>query len=151
MSLVAAIEAYLKELLRRSPQGWVEVRRKEIAEKFACVPSQVTYVLNTRFDIRHGYLVESRRGGGGCIRICRLEPASGYPGRIGRKVSRSEVLSGDFQGALRVLAEKGLLTERELALLSVVFRALETSVPVDDWSYLKLQILREIMAAGGFR
>ncbi len=148
MSLVTAIEAYIKELLRRSPRGWVEIRRKEIAEKFACVPSQVTYVLNTRFDIRHGYLVESRRGGGGCIRICRLDaaPASGSPGE-----AKVEGLRRDFRDVLQFLAEKGMLTDRELALLNTVFRALETSVSGDDWNYLKLQILREIIAAGGFR
>ncbi len=147
-SLVSAIEAYLKELLRRSPQGWVVIRRKEIAEKFACVPSQITYVLNTRFDISQGYLVESRRGGSGCIRICRLDAAA--PSRRPNAISGNGPPGRHFQGALRTLAQKGFFTERELALLNTVFRALEMSVSGDDWNYLKLQILRELMAGGGF-
>ena len=71
-SLVNEIEAYLKSLLKESPEGAIEVRRKDVAEIFNCAPSQVTYVLNTRFNVRRGYLVESRRGGGGYIRICSV-------------------------------------------------------------------------------
>ena len=47
----------------------VEIRRSEIADQFNCVPSQINYVINTRFTIQQGYVVESKRGGGGYIRI----------------------------------------------------------------------------------
>lgn len=51
----------------------VEIKRNEIADKFQCVPSQINYVINTRFTIEKGYLVESKRGGGGFIRIMRVQ------------------------------------------------------------------------------
>ncbi len=54
--------------------GFAEIQRSGLAEKFCCVPSQINYVLTTRFAPEHGYIVESRRGGGGYIRIKRVSP-----------------------------------------------------------------------------
>ena len=61
------IEKYLKSILADSEH--VEIRRSEIADLFNVVPSQINYVSKTRFTIQNGYLVESKRGGGGYIRI----------------------------------------------------------------------------------
>jgi len=58
------IENYLKQVLEMSDQDNVEIKRSEIADRFQCVPSQINYVINTRFTIERGYLVESKRGGG---------------------------------------------------------------------------------------
>ncbi|MGE4353801.1 MAG: CtsR family transcriptional regulator [Oscillospiraceae bacterium] len=58
-------------------QGCAELRRSSLAEKFSCVPSQINYVISTRFSPEHGYIVESRRGGGGYIRIRRVRPSPG--------------------------------------------------------------------------
>ncbi len=52
--------------------GHAEIRRNELAEDIGCVPSQINYVLTSRFTPEHGYIVESRRGGGGYIRITRV-------------------------------------------------------------------------------
>ena len=65
------IEEYLKAALRE--EGKIEIQRNEIAELFDCVPSQINYVINSRFTIQHGYSVESKRGGGGYIRIIQIE------------------------------------------------------------------------------
>lgn len=65
------IEAYLKSFLKENPK--IEIRRSDIAERFDCVPSQINYVINTRFTQEHGYLVESKRGGGGYIRILKIQ------------------------------------------------------------------------------
>ena len=64
------IESYLKEILADSKQ--IEIKRSEIAEQFDVVPSQINYVIKTRFNIQNGYLVESKRGGGGYIRIAQV-------------------------------------------------------------------------------
>ena len=50
----------------------LELQRSDLAERFHCVPSQINYVMSTRFSPEHGYIVESRRGGGGYIRISRV-------------------------------------------------------------------------------
>lgn len=64
------IEEYLKNVLLA--QEKVEIRRSEIADRFNCVPSQINYVINTRFTVQQGYVVESKRGGGGYIRIMKV-------------------------------------------------------------------------------
>ena len=53
--------------------GIAELQRSNLAERFSCVPSQINYVISTRFTPEHGYVVESRRGGGGYIRITRVQ------------------------------------------------------------------------------
>jgi len=68
-SLADKIEQYIKVLIERSENKEIEIQRSELAETFSCVPSQVTYVINTRFNERNGYITESRRGGKGYVRI----------------------------------------------------------------------------------
>ncbi len=65
------IESYLKSILEE--QRKIEIRRSEIADRFNCVPSQINYVIKTRFTPQRGYVVESKRGGGGYIRIVKAK------------------------------------------------------------------------------
>lgn len=67
------IEQYLKQLLEEATDDVVEIKRAHIAEKFDCAPSQLNYVIKTRFTNEHGYQIESKRGGGGYIRITKIE------------------------------------------------------------------------------
>ncbi|MCX7615368.1 MAG: CtsR family transcriptional regulator [Clostridiales bacterium] len=71
MRISDTIASFLNSLLN-DKGGIVEIQRSELAERFACVPSQINYVIETRFSPEHGFLVESRRGGGGYIRITRV-------------------------------------------------------------------------------
>jgi len=73
MSISDIIEAYLKEVLKSEGDEMIEIKRNEMANHFECVPSQINYVINTRFTLERGYLIESKRGGGGYIRIIRIE------------------------------------------------------------------------------
>lgn len=70
MKISDTIENFICELLR--PTDSVELRRNELASHFNCVPSQINYVIQTRFTTERGYIVESRRGGGGHIKITRV-------------------------------------------------------------------------------
>lgn len=65
-----SIESYLKKILERNHE--IEIRRSEMADLFDCVPSQINYVIKTRFTVPQGYKVESKRGGGGYIRIVKI-------------------------------------------------------------------------------
>ena len=65
------IAQFILDTLRQS-DGEVELQRNELAERMGCVPSQINYVIATRFSPEHGYVVQSRRGGGGYIRIARI-------------------------------------------------------------------------------
>lgn len=72
MRLSELIEEYIKSMLAESDE-FVEFGRNELAEYFNCVPSQINYVISTRFSPERGYYVESRRGGGGNIKIKRVD------------------------------------------------------------------------------
>jgi transcriptional regulator CtsR len=65
------IEAFIKQMINDT-NGSIEIQRNELANQFNCVPSQINYVIDTRFTTERGYYVESRRGGGGSIKIKRV-------------------------------------------------------------------------------
>ncbi len=65
------IEAFIKQLIE-DMDGTIEIQRNELANYFKCVPSQINYVIDTRFTTERGYYVESRRGGGGYIKIQKV-------------------------------------------------------------------------------
>jgi transcriptional regulator CtsR len=95
--LTDIIEQMIKDMIEEN-EGMVEITRGALAEKVDCVPSQITYVLSTRFTNGQGYMVESRRGGGGWIRIRRIANSnrtSNYVmhiiNGIGKSLSRHEV------------------------------------------------------------
>lgn len=75
MAMSDKIESFIMELLKDDSSQWLELGRNELAGIFNCVPSQINYVLATRFSPEKGYMVESRRGGGGYIRIRREQRA----------------------------------------------------------------------------
>ena len=70
--LTNEIERWIHQLLRETENGIVEIGRNELAQHFGCAPSQINYVLTTRFTPYKGYTIESRRGGAGYIRIVKV-------------------------------------------------------------------------------
>ena len=110
------IEAYLKKILEDSEI--IEIRRTEMAEQFQCVPSQINYVINTRFTIQRGYVVESKRGGGGYIRIEKIKISDKH--RFLEQVNElfDERLSEkDALGIIQKLYEEQIVTKKEGNLL----------------------------------
>jgi transcriptional regulator of stress and heat shock response len=71
-SLCDLIETFIKQMIIDT-NGSIEIQRNELANQFNCVPSQINYVISTRFTTDRGYYVESRRGGGGHVRIKRID------------------------------------------------------------------------------
>ena len=72
MRISDIIAGFIDEMINETG-GSAELQRAELASRFNCVPSQINYVISTRFSPEHGYIVESRRGGGGFIRISRVD------------------------------------------------------------------------------
>ncbi len=77
MRMSDAITAYIMNMLESDANECIELKRNELAGEIGCVPSQINYVLSSRFTPEQGYIVESRRGGGGYIRIRRVQFQSG--------------------------------------------------------------------------
>ena len=112
MRLSDTIESFIKELLSQD-ETEVELKRNELAEYFGCAPSQINYVLATRFTPDHGYVIESRRGGGGYIRIVRVVQSGSQHllylihERIGDSISEVEAAH-----LISQLAEQKLFTQQ---------------------------------------
>ncbi|MFC6180649.1 CtsR family transcriptional regulator [Lactiplantibacillus daowaiensis] len=112
------IEKYLKSILADAEH--VEIRRSEIADLFNVVPSQINYVIKTRFTIQNGYLVESKRGGGGYIRIEKvnlLDDADVLDTLI--QVIGDSITQRDAYAVVQSLYEDGVLNRREAQLILV--------------------------------
>lgn len=110
------IESYLKDVLRDASD--VEIRRSEIANRFECVPSQINYVINTRFTPKQGYAVESKRGGGGYIRIMKLQVVdeAEYLDRINLVIQDSISLR-DANAVIENLTHKQLIDEKQAFIM----------------------------------
>src|SRR5690554_4372789 len=113
-NLADRIELYLKRILEQSKDGYIILQRGVLAEEFSCAPSQINYVLDTRFSIDRGYLVESRRGGGGYLRIVRLEfgSESDFPQLMKKLIGNNLTQTRAFN-LLHRLREDELITRRE--------------------------------------
>jgi len=140
------IEEHLKKLLAKSG-GLIEIQRNEMAGKFNCVPAQINYVLATRFTIEHGFLVESRRGGGGYIRIVKLplsrevEIGAYLCGLIGDEISQQRA-----QGVIGRMLDEGLITRREAGLMNAAVNreVLRIGLPARD--QLRACLLKAMIA-----
>jgi transcriptional regulator CtsR len=127
-----SIESFIKDLLKEESTE-VELKRNELAEYFGCAPSQINYVLATRFSPDHGYLTESRRGGGGYIRIVRVVRSGSQRlmylvnDRIGDSLGEEECLRMISQ-----LKEQRTVTADEAALMASAVSTRALGVPVPD-------------------
>ena len=113
------IEAYIQAILDQC--GIVELQRSQLADTFQVVPSQINYVIKTRFTESRGYLVESKRGGGGYIRIGRIEFSNHHEMLRDLLYSIGERVSQEiYEDILQLLVEQGLMTKQEMTLLTSV-------------------------------
>ena len=111
-----SIEAYIKALLDQA--GMAELKRSELADVFQVVPSQINYVIKTRFTESRGYIVESKRGGGGYIRIGKVQFSDHHQMLQDLAANIGETISQQvFNDILQMLYEEKLLTKRETQLL----------------------------------
>lgn len=135
------IEAYIKAILEQS--GMVELQRSQLADTFQVVPSQINYVIKTRFTESRGYLVESKRGGGGYIRIGRIEFSNHHEMLRDLLYSVGEEVSLTiFEDVLRLLFEQDLVTRQEMNLLL----AMATDrVLGDDANLIRANMLRQLL------
>ena len=106
------IEKYLKELLTQAAE--IEIRRSELAANFGVVPSQINYVIKTRFTLPKGFEVESKRGGGGYIRIVRMQYSDEHEFLMDLLNKIPEKLTITLlRDLLQLLFNENILAERE--------------------------------------
>ena len=114
-NLADAIENFIIQEFMRDRDDALLVKRSDLAEKLSCAPSQISYVLSTRFTPERGFIVESRRGSGGFVRIVRVVP-------------KEEVVPEKEPTALELgqhLAHKRMITAREQRLLKFILEIID--------------------------
>jgi len=139
------IEGFIKELLEENDQSTVEIQRNILAQQFDCAPSQINYVLSTRFGNDRGYIVESRRGGGGYIRIFKVR--SSEDGELNESIGDS-ITYNKSHGLLCTLADREVISPRELMIMKRVLsdRAL-SNVGYEYRNKLRADLLKEMILA----
>ncbi len=142
------IEAFIKQMINDT-DGSIEIQRNELASYFKCVPSQINYVIDTRFNNERGYYVESRRGGGGYIKIKRVNIKR--PGNylmhiissMGENISQqsAEVFINNF-------IDYDVITVREgLILRAAMSDKVLGCVPIQHRDTLRADILKNTLAS----
>ena len=135
------IEAYIKAILDQA--GIVELQRSQLADTFQVVPSQINYVIKTRFTESRGYLVESKRGGGGYIRIGRIEFSNHHEMLRDLLYSIGERVSQEiYEDILQLLVEQDLMTKQEMTLLASVAT---DRVLGEEFSVVRANMLRQLL------
>jgi len=139
MKISDAIAKMIEDMLNET-EGIIEIQRNDMANKFGCVPSQINYVITSRFTPERGYIIESRRGGGGYVRI------------IKKQIHKNEYLMHFFYaigGELELntaltfvnnLHANEMITEREKNLITIALSFIENN-------FLRADIMRQIILA----
>ncbi|MGI5875776.1 MAG: CtsR family transcriptional regulator [Dethiobacteria bacterium] len=125
-SLANKMEDYLKKLLSLSASGYIDIKRKELSNKFSCVPSQVNYVLETRFTMEKGYLVESKRGGKGFVRIKKLDAfEENHLAEFFQEILTDYVSDARAKGFVQRLYEEKYISLREAKIMEASLNSIE--------------------------
>lgn len=140
-NLADMIEQFILRKLANEEGAIVVLRRNEIAEQIECAPSQVSYVLNTRFTSERGFMVESRRGSGGFVRIIRIPLQNIIYQNAANQISNETTLA-DIEYITERLRKYGLMTHRESTLVSHFYNLIDQAVgPAERTAIMRALLL----------
>lgn len=135
------IEKFILDAIKQDPE--IDLSRNELANFFGCSPSQINYVLSTRFTLDRGFDVTSQRGGGGYIRLVRVNEDS-----VLRTVLNRLKEPIDYLGAKHILDNlvyNNVISEQESDILSLAVSPKALSSPINNENYIRSQILRNVL------
>lgn len=139
------IEQFLKDLIEDA-NGVVEIQRNELASKFECAPSQINYVLSTRFTPYKGYYIESRRGGGGYIRIIKVNLQDDLNMKNIISVTLSDgITEMKAYEVIGVLLEEEILTKRESEIIKASISDRALNCMQSEKNSIRASILRNVL------
>lgn len=137
------IEEFILSTLEDSDE--IDLSRNELAEYFGCAPSQINYVLSTRFNFDRGFVVESRRGGGGFIRLERIKDFDDeYLKRVLERL-KSEISYKDTKYLIEDLISKHFLSNEQAKVLLLATSDKALSSPVKMEGTLRANIIRNVL------
>lgn len=140
------IEDFIKEMLNNSEETKLQIGRNELANYFSCAPSQINYVLTTRFTMDKGYYIESKRGGGGCIIIRKIEfdCNENLLKNIIEKIGDTITYNAAVQ-LIETLLEEQVITEREDIILRTIINDRTLNIALNNKNKLRADILKSII------
>ncbi|WP_413626967.1 CtsR family transcriptional regulator [Fructilactobacillus vespulae] len=144
-SMSDTIEEYLKKLLDSSDEE-LQIRRSDIAQYFDVVPSQINYVIKTRFNLKDGFIVQSKRGGGGYIRIEKIrlvQEADVFDSLIA--AIGDSITQRDEEIILNTLLENKLLSKREVNLIASILKQEAINVETKMEEKVRANILAALL------
>lgn len=124
------IEKFILNIVENSEEGVIYIQRNDLSTRFSCVPSQINYVIKTRLTIERGFLVESKRGEGGFIKIVKIPviETKVYLDRITVGINNF-IGSEQAKNFLKGLVEDNILSEREMNMIWQLIK--DESLPCD--------------------
>ena len=137
------IEEFIKDLFDDDDK--IEIQRNDLAEKFNCVPSQINYVISTRFKPTQGYYVESKRGGGGHITITKINVTrSNYLMHIISSIGDS-ITAQEVSIFISNFLSYDIVTKNEAKLLKVATSDNVLTVEQKEKDKLRANILKNML------
>ena len=133
------IEQFILKKLSGQKDDILVLQRNELAGWIECAPSQVSYVLSTRFTVERGFIVESRRGSGGFVRIARLPLEQRIHHEIG--LTEVELTYPEALSLIERLKEQRFITRREAALIEHFFSLFYEKISPD----IRLDLVRSVL------
>lgn len=146
MKISDLITAEILRLLNESEENTAEIQRNDFASGIGCAPSQINYVLSSRFTPEHGYIIESRRGGGGYIKISRvvMKHSSAVMHIINSIGNSIDIMSARI--VIENCLESGLVDKGQARLMAAALsNNVMRSVPIDYQDSLRAAILKEML------
>lgn len=145
-ALTNVIEIFIKDMLAATDNGIVEIQRNKLAKQFNCAPSQINYVLSTRFTSYKGYYIESRRGGSGYIRIIKVSMAArGELEKLMLKSIGSSITKGKARHLVEGLKEEDFISDREEVLINTVMGNSSLLGTSQEKNEMRANILKNIL------
>lgn len=124
---------------------FIELSRNDLAKFFSCVPSQINYVLNTRFTVNRGFIVESQRGGGGYIKVVRMQNNDDNFLRSILKMSENPITITEANHILQNMKERRLISKNELEIIKSSISNKALNNPLNIENKIRSNIIREIV------
>lgn len=140
------IEEFIKELLDETGESELEIGRNELANHFSCAPSQINYVLTTRFSTESGYYVESRRGGGGYIKIRKIQYENNEPLRkvINEKIGNT-ITYNTSKIIIQGLVDRKIITPKEANIMIAAINDRSLPIPAENKNNVRAEILKAML------
>ena len=142
-SISDVIEEFIMSSL--DDDDFIELSRNDLAKFFSCVPSQINYVLNTRFTLNRGFVVESQRGGGGYIKLGRVQDNKDNFLNNALNLCNKPLSVIESTQLLEQMKNKNLITDRENELLKAAVNIKALNNPLNLDSVLRSNVLRQVI------